>query len=420
MSLRTAFIWYVLIAAVLATLACLTVIKLLDEPRVALYRKYMLQAQRVEIPEGGSYQNYVTTDGDEAYIVFDASGAEVERGEIPYGEGHIEVGLEDGNFSLFIQPEYSRRDRSLSRFIAIVQISSLPICYLGGLVLCAVAFWRRRLRGPIVKLERASARITENDLDFTLRPERGDELGRLTESFETMRSSLENSWRDLWAQMEERRRLNAAFAHDLRTPLTVLKGHADILSESIPAGTVTREEAAGELRVMRSHIARLENYVDAMARLQRLEDTEVHRERVSGGQLAASLGDSARIICAPLAVEIDSAALAAELDIDPEAVFQVCENIFSNAARYAKSRVRITLSSGGGSFTAAVHDDGPGFSAEALAKAANPFYKGRESTGEHLGLGLNICDILCRRHGGSLTVSNHPGGGAVVTARFGM
>ena len=420
MSLRTAFIWYVLIAAVLATLACLTVIKLLDEPRVALYRKYMLQAQRVEIPEGGSYQNYVTTDGDEAYIVFDASGAEVERGEIPYGEGHIEVGLEDGNFSLFIQPEYSRRDRSLSRFIAIVQISSLPICYLGGLVLCAVAFWRRRLRGPIVKLERASARITENDLDFTLRPERGDELGRLTESFETMRSSLENSWRDLWAQMEERRRLNAAFAHDLRTPLTVLKGHADMLCESVPAGTVTPAEAAEELAVMRSHIARLENYVDAMGRLQRLEDAEIHRESVPARAFAEDTADSARIICAGLETSMDTEKLGETLYIDAEAVMQVLENILSNASRYAKSRVWIELASNGEGFSASVSDDGPGFAAEALAKAANPFYKGRESTGEHLGLGLNICDILTRRHGGSLTLSNHPGGGAVVTARFGM
>ena len=55
--------------------------------------------------------------------------------------------------------------------------------------------------------------------------------------------------------------------------------------------------------------------------------------------------------------------------------------------------------------------------AEALARASAPFYKGRESGPEHLGLGLNICDILCRRHGGALTVSN-AAGGAQITARF--
>ena len=420
MSLRTAFIWYVLIAAVLSTAACMTAIKLLDEPRIALYRKYHDMAVEVEIPEGGSYRTYVTTDGAEAYIVFDGEGEIVERGEVPYGEGRVEVGFETGRFSLFIQPEYSQSDRFWSRFIAIVQVASIPVCYLGGLLLCAVAFWRRRLRGPIVELERASERIARSDLAFGLEPQRADELGRLTESFETMRSSLESSLRELWEQMEERRRLNAAFAHDLRTPLTVLKGHADMLCETLPAGKVSPAEAAEELRVMRSHIARLEGYVEAMGRLQRLEDAEIHRESVDAPAFAEGLADSARIICAHLDVKLDAEGLPESLHIDAEAVMQVLENILANAARYAASLVEISLRVQGGSFSAAVRDDGPGFSAEALAKASSPFYKGRESTGEHLGLGLNICDILCRRHGGSLTLSNHPKGGAVVTVRFAL
>ena len=419
MGLRTAFVWYVLIAAVLATTACMVIIKLLDEPRIALHRKYEDMSVAVDIPDGGSYRTYVTTDGSEAYFIYDAEGEIVSHGEVPYGEGHIAVGFSDGSLLLLIQPEYSNSDLWLSRALAILQVASLPVCYLGGLIICAVVFWRRRLRGPIVELERASARITASDLDFTLVPERGDELGRLTESFETMRASLESSWRELWAQMEERRRLNAAFAHDLRTPLTVLKGHADMLAESLPSGGVSRGEAADEVRVMRSHITRLENYVDAMARLQRLEDTEIHRESVDARRFAGSVADSAGIICGRLAVELESGGLPEALNVDSEVVMQVLENILANAARYAAGRVEITLAADSSSLTAVVTDDGPGFSAEALAKAANPFYKGRESGAGHLGLGLNICDILCRRHGGSLALSNAPQG-ARVTARFGM
>ena len=105
MSLRTAFICYVLIAAALSTAACMAMIKLLDEPRIALYQKYNEMAEEVKIPQGGSYRNYVTVDGAEAYIIFDSSGREVDRGEVPYGEGHIELGLgSDMRFALFIQP----------------------------------------------------------------------------------------------------------------------------------------------------------------------------------------------------------------------------------------------------------------------------------------------------------------------------
>lgn len=422
MSLRTAFVWYVLVAAVIATAVCAIFINALDEYRMGIYYKYQNLSQELSVPEGGSHSTYVNTDGAEVYIIYDADGNEVQHGEVPYGEGHIEIGIgeEPTNYSLFIVPEYSRSDDVLNRALAILQAASLPVCYLGALILCAVVFWRRRLRGPIVALDRASARIASSDLDFTLKAERDDELGRLTESFETMRASLESSNRELWAQMEERRRLNAAFAHDLRTPLTVLKGHADMLSDSLPRGTVTREEAADEIRVMRSHIARLESYVDAMARLQRLEDVEIHRERVDAKRFAASLADSAAIICSGFDVVLDADELPETIYIDTEVVMQVLENILSNAARYANSRVSITLEANTTSFTAKVADDGPGFSAEALAKAANPFYKGRESGGEHLGLGLNICDILCRRHGGNLAVSNVPTGGGMVTARFGM
>ena len=65
MSLRTAFIWYVLIAAVLATTACMIIVKCLDEPRIALYFKYQEQAQLIPVPEGGSFQNYVSTEEED-------------------------------------------------------------------------------------------------------------------------------------------------------------------------------------------------------------------------------------------------------------------------------------------------------------------------------------------------------------------
>lgn len=420
MSLRTAFVWYVLIAAVLATFVCAVLINLLDEYRVGLYYKYREQAQQVLIPEGGSYDIYVNTNAERVYVVYDSGHQIVERGAVRYGEGTVEVGLgDDGFYSLFITPEYSPADRFWDRALSVLQAAAIPVCYLGALIICAVLFWRWRLRGPIVELDRASSRIADNDLDFRLEAHRADELGRLTDSFETMRASLDATSREMWAQMEERRRLNAAFAHDLRTPLTVLKGHADMLAESIPGGSVTREDAEHEIAVMRSHISRLENYVDAMARLQRLEDTEIHRYWVDAETFARSLSDSAGIICSGKSVNLVTDHLSPQLHIDTEAVMQVCDNILSNAARYARSRVTLSLWCEDAVFAVAVSDDGPGFAAEALAKATNPFYKGRDSGPGHLGLGLNICDILCRRHDGSLMVENG-GVGARVTARFGM
>lgn len=156
MSLRTAFVWYVLIAAVLATFVCAVVINLLDEYRVSLYFKYQEHSQRIEVPYGGSHNIYVNTDAEEVYVIYDAEGNIVERGAIPYGEGTIEIGVSDDSesYSLFIVPSYSASDTFWNRAVTVLQALTLPICYLGALIICAVLFWRWRLRGPIPNCRR--------------------------------------------------------------------------------------------------------------------------------------------------------------------------------------------------------------------------------------------------------------------------
>ena len=99
---------------------------------------------------------------------------------------------------------------------------------------------------------------------FTIIYDSRDEMGRLCASFEKMRSDLLENQRTMWRQMEERSRLNAAFSHDMRTPLTVLKGHADMLLSALPEDAVSREEVREEVSTMSHHIERLENYVEAM------------------------------------------------------------------------------------------------------------------------------------------------------------
>ena len=74
--------------------------------------------------------------------------------------------------------------------------------------------------------EQRLSKIAQNDLDFHVESPSSDEMGQLCQSFETMRASLEANSRALWDAVEERKRLNAAFSHDLRTPLTVLQGYS--------------------------------------------------------------------------------------------------------------------------------------------------------------------------------------------------
>ena len=100
----------------------------------------------------------------------------------------------------------------------------------------------------------------------------------------------------LWRQIEERERLNAAFAHDLRTPLTVLKGHIDLLRSDLPAGTLTREELLDTVEILRCHVDRLERYTEAMTRLQRLADLPVEKRTMPAAALYGALRDTADML----------------------------------------------------------------------------------------------------------------------------
>ena len=151
----------------------------------------------------------------------------------------------------------------------------VPIVAFGGLaVLLFRRFYRRHIGGPLSVLEAAADRIARQDLDFQIGAVRGRELGRLGAAMEGMRSSLLATQRELWRTAEDRRRLNAAFAHDLRTPVTVLKGTLEMARmKADRAGS--GEDVRKTLDTLSGQADRLESYAQLMSRVTKLEDREV-------------------------------------------------------------------------------------------------------------------------------------------------
>lgn len=161
-------------------------------------------------------------------------------------------------------------------------------------------------------------------------------MGRLCRSYNDMRASLEQNNRKMWRFVEERRRLNASFSHDLRTPLTVLRGYTDMLRKYIPVDRYPKEKLISTVNTMSDHINRLENYVSAMNTLYRLEDITVDPGPVEGEKLAATLRSTAEILCREADMRLQfNACLDGILQVDAEVVMQVFENMMSNAVRFA-------------------------------------------------------------------------------------
>ncbi len=294
------------------------------------------------------------------------------------------------------------------------------LIYAAGLLLAALLFWFTKLRKPLLMLEAASERIAENELDFPLDYAGRDEMARLCAAFERMRSALDENNRRMLRMIDEQHRLNDAYTHDLRTPVAVLRGYTELLSRYMPAGRLPQEEVLDTVRTMSAQVERLERFVNSMSTAQRLGDVELHPEETTAEALAAGMRETAEILGedAPVAVEVAARVPEGTLLVDAGAFHQVFENLLGNALRFARSKIRVELTSDNGKITLRVADDGPGFTERELVTAATPYYSGKKGDTEHFGLGLYICRTLCEKHGGSLTLENGSAGGC-VTAAFG-
>lgn len=296
----------------------------------------------------------------------------------------------------------------LLRFIVI------PLWSLSCVAICGMIFYRRKLEKPIGILLAASENISNNCLDFSVEIPEQNELGKLCLSFEKMRVALSNNYLEMWRQVEERKRLNTAFAHDLRTPLTVLKGQSEMIVKYAPK--MSEDKIVSTAKVMGRHIARLEAYVNTMNDLQRLEDIEIQKQSVNANDFIRQMRETGMSVCNSKKLVFEDKALNIQnLNIDISVVMQVYENLLANAVRFTKDRVTVTLELQGDLFSVIVKDDGIGFTSQDLSDATKPFYKSESETNtEHFGVGLNICKILCEKHGGYLELSNDDGAKSVA------
>lgn len=335
------------------------------------------------------------------------------------------VGLLTSAVGYYVNTPPSEEAQALSSALELLTFLMFPLWF--GLCIFAAArrFFGKRLQPGFDVLDRAASNIAEQNLEFSVSYDRDDELGHLASSFEAMRASLAESQRALWRTAEERKRLNAAFAHDLRTPLTILKGKIELLDAHVQSGNVPADRLTASVASLAAQVERLERYVAAMSGLQKLEDRAVVARPTRFDSVAGMVEDAGTGLAAhadrtfALSVSARCDRERPELCVDHAIVGEVAENLLNNAMRYASSQVDARLDVRDGALVLMVEDDGPGFSNAALERGCAPFFSEVPSE-EHFGLGLNIASLMCEKHGGGVTLENRETGGARVVARFSL
>lgn len=296
----------------------------------------------------------------------------------------------------------------------------LPVFYMAFVIFGAASiYYKLKLRQPIGILRGSMQNISNNNLDFNIEYSTKDELGALCTSMEKMRSELSENQKKVWKLMEERKALNASVAHDLRTPITVIKGYLEYLERNLPIKNIPDEVLEETIAYMAEATQRLERYVISARDVQKLEDIDLHYEKVNMGAFTAELESNGTLLAKRyrkrFVMEVGSQSQV--LEMDGQITFRILENLLDNGFRHAASLVSLLVEERGEYLFFDVKDDGNGFDKKLLQQGTSLFYPSEKEKG-HLGLGILISKTLSEKHGGGLSLGNCPGGGALVNLQI--
>ncbi len=276
---------------------------------------------------------------------------------------------------------------------------------------------------PIKKISVGAEEIAKGNLDYNIDYESTNELGQMADSFNNMRVRLSASLENQRKAEEERRELVAGIAHDLRTPLTSVKGYAEGLRDGIAS---TPEKQRLYINTICSSIDDTEKTLDDLLAYSKLElkSFSLNPERVYINEF---FKDGAEEIKTALeAVDFDFNYISTCSDdtvlmLDSDRFTRVIRNIISNSIKYkregVKGKVELHINEYERSVIIEITDNGIGVDKESLPKIFDTMYRAdraRSGVSEGSGLGLSICRQIVELHGGTIWATGNYGQGLSI------
>lgn len=329
-------------------------------------------------------------------------------GNLGYTQYQYDVKMADGSFCL-LQYDYATpyADPALRD-----TLPDFQTCYMLLLALLVIAWlgWQTHCTVRVFAAETACLHRAV-DAIAAQQPERIDadgahlrEFSATLHAMQTMGRELTDSLQSQWRMEQQRAEQIAALTHDLKTPLSIIQGNADLLAEdALSADQQTQVEA-----ILRG-TDRAQQY---MAALRTACAPPATVETFPSHTLVSELAETARALCAPAGVQLilneqwQGTLCAAQCDL-----LRATENLLDNAVRYTPRGGTVTLlvTKEKQDFVLRVTDTSPGFTPEALAKAGEMLYTdAARSDAAHQGLGLYFARKVAQSHGGVLVLSNLP------------
>ncbi|WP_346664387.1 HAMP domain-containing sensor histidine kinase [uncultured Merdimonas sp.] len=351
------------------------------------------------IRELPGYGGAETTSENGIYLGGDAQ-ALVKQVDFRYPDG------EEG--SAFIVSDVREMIPELKELVV-----DIGVCIVFILILtaCALTYWvYRSVMQPLQKMQLAAKNIKEGNLDFEIRPVADDEMGRLAQDLEEMRVRLRDNVEEKLRYDKESKELISNISHDLKTPVTAIKGYA----EGIMDGVADTPEK------MQKYVRTIYNKADEMNTLinELTFYSKIDTNRIPYNFNTLSVNDYFEDCAEDLSLELEAKNVEfdyfnyVEKDVkviaDAEQIKRVIHNIVNNSLKYMdkpRAKINLRVKDVGDFVQVELEDNGKGIAAKDLPNIFDRFYRSdasRNSSKGGSGIGLSIVKKIIEEHGGKI------------------
>ena len=348
------------------------------------------------------------TDAFEQILAGETIRLRSEEGEAPTFTVGVPFMMDDTvTGAVFIRTKAQRIESGLSEILGRTALLAGAVALLSGIAV--FLFVRRRMK-PLRQLETAAAAIAEGDFSVQVDEKKGDrELRELSGAFNTMTRKLQGV-------EEGRREFVANVSHELRSPITSIRGFAEGMADDV----IPEEDRPKYLRLVADESKRLSALIDELLALSRLE-----RDDVKPDMTTFDVNEMLRraVICRMNDLEKKKIDVSCEFEedscmvrADSDRIEQVVINLLDNAIKFTPEGGKISLESAAGNGVAeiTVRDSGCGIAPEDREKIFDRFFTvdRAHTAGTGTGLGLSICKRIMEMHGQSIQLLDSDEGAA--------
>ena len=390
----------------------------------------------------GKYSYLIVRKEDE--IIYRGKDTDLQEKDLP-GYGDDEQGEQDavsgtyvdGNEELLIKQinfNFTDKDRG-SAFIITTSYEVLPevqrlfldvcISVLVILILTAamLIIWiYQGIIRPIKELEAATVNIQQGNLDFTIEREGNDEISELCGSFEEMRKRLKESFEQQMTSEQESRELIRNIAHDLKTPITAVKGYSEGLLDGVADTPEKREKY---LRTINNKAGEMDALLNELTLY-----SQIDTNRIPYNFTKLNVSEYFNDCVEELGMDLESKNIGltyfnyVDNDVliiaDPEQLRRVVNNIIGNSAKYMKNQrgqINIRIKDVGDFIQVQIEDNGKGIAQKDLPYVFERFFRAdasRNSATGGSGIGLSIVKKIVEDHGGKIWATSKESVGTVM------